>query len=526
MRLVTLKLIAGATPVVALALAVSEPVRGQGEAEAPPDGGVVERAEAVEAGEPVGEAEFVGPPYPPPEAPAVESDALVLMVDPPRPEPPADPPAPAELMGPPFPVPEAPPASPSYLVLLPDAPQEVVEVVEKDESPRSRASVAADEIEEVLEESAEPEKPAIIRNDPITLLEQRWKKMNSELDAKARIRLGIAYTALLQHASAGPGRRTAAGGDFDLYGRWLILNEPEGWTGTLGFATEFRHQIGSITPAELGVEIGSQWRTSRGFGEDDYGLTELWWRQRLFDDLMVLRFGKLNAKHMNNTNRLSSQNFFFVNEAFADNPARTFPANSWGVDLRVQPTKDWYVSGSVQQASDDRVGLELGSTNGVAYALEFGYTPEIKDVGHGNYRFTVWHIDESDRTPEPEYGFALSFDQEVGDRVIPFLRYAINDADSIEDGDIDRLGTRQVLALGVGVSGAPHRPDDYWGAGLAWGQPRDGDLRDQWTGEMFYRFQLTPTQQLTLGVQGIVDPSNAPDDDLIGVFQVRWRVAF
>ena len=62
--------------------------------------------------------------------------------------------------------------------------------------------------------------------------------------------------------------------------------------------------------------------------------------------------------------------------------------------------------------------------------------------------------------------------------------------------------------------------------GFAWGQPADRLLRDQYVGESFYRIQLTPKMRLTAGYQVIIDPSESPEEDLVGVMSLRLRVAF
>ena len=68
-------------------------------------------------------------------------------------------------------------------------------------------------------------------------------------------------------------------------------------------------------------------------------------------------------------------------------------------------------------------------------------------------------------------------------------------------------------------------PSDVLGVGASWGRPSNSDLRDQYAGEVFYRLQLSPDNQFTLGYQVILNPSNNPGDDAIGVFEVRWRIA-
>ena len=37
--------------------------------------------------------------------------------------------------------------------------------------------------------------------------------------------------------------------------------------------------------------------------------------------------------------------------------------------------------------------------------------------------------------------------------------------------------------------------------------------------------QVSSDNQFTIGYQVIIHPSEAPDDDVVGVFEIRWRLA-
>ena len=64
------------------------------------------------------------------------------------------------------------------------------------------------------------------------------------------------------------------------------------------------------------------------------------------------------------------------------------------------------------------------------------------------------------------------------------------------------------------------------GVGLSWGKPADGALKDQFTSEMFYRFQLTEFLAITPNVQLVVDPALNPNVDVLAFFGLRVRTAF
>ena len=68
--------------------------------------------------------------------------------------------------------------------------------------------------------------------------------------------------------------------------------------------------------------------------------------------------------------------------------------------------------------------------------------------------------------------------------------------------------------------------NDVAGLGVSWGKPAIGTLRDQFTSEAFYRFQLTQFLAITPDVQLIVDPALNPNVDVLAFFGVRLRAAF
>lgn len=53
-----------------------------------------------------------------------------------------------------------------------------------------------------------------------------------------------------------------------------------------------------------------------------------------------------------------------------------------------------------------------------------------------------------------------------------------------------------------------------------------GSLRDQFTSELFYRFQMTDFLAITPDVQLIVDPALNPTVDAIAFFGIRVRTAY
>ncbi len=58
------------------------------------------------------------------------------------------------------------------------------------------------------------------------------------------------------------------------------------------------------------------------------------------------------------------------------------------------------------------------------------------------------------------------------------------------------------------------------------GEPQNRSLRDQYVLEAFHRIQVFPNIQLTPGYQVIINPSLNPGQDVVGVFEIRFRLLF
>ncbi len=82
---------------------------------------------------------------------------------------------------------------------------------------------------------------------------------------------------------------------------------------------------------------------------------------------------------------------------------------------------------------------------------------------------------------------------------------------------------QSTFSTGLGLK---RENSDVAGVGFSWGKPSDGALREQFTSEVFYRFQLTQFLAITPDVQLIVDPALNPNIDVLALFGIRARAAF
>jgi carbohydrate-selective porin OprB len=150
------------------------------------------------------------------------------------------------------------------------------------------------------------------------------------------------------------------------------------------------------------------------------------------------------------------------------------------------------------------------------------FSPDIPGLGRGNYRIGYEHRDEVPGRDRPaDEAFYLNIDQEIAKDVAPFLR--------IGWGTGRSTGVAVASSLGIGIDNCFGRPGDAFGFGIGFdtANDREGEQREtEYVSETFYRFQLTRAMQWTLGGQVIVQPVNAPHDDVVGVFETRLVIDF
>lgn len=320
---------------------------------------------------------------------------------------------------------------------------------------------------EVLDENAvfkqvaprRPIRDALLTPRFVETLDEGWRRLNDELDKRARLRFGLAYTLLAQWAPDSDAGKQGIGGDLDFTGVWNALgSHDEGNAGYLGFATEWRHRVGPRPPSALASQFDAFARTTQAFNEQDFALVQLWWAQELFGDTLEITAGKISTRAFYNTNRLRNQNVAFLNQVFSGNLAVGLPPRGIGVNVAYRPVETWYLTGGVHDANGSATAGNFGtlSDGQFVYIGEFGWTPTFSRIGQGNYRFTPWYSDASrQRGTGVGKGFALSFDQDLGAELIAFMRYAWADGDS--RGADQTLFRRDRVHETIRAGGRPRR---------------------------------------------------------------------
>jgi len=147
---------------------------------------------------------------------------------------------------------------------------------------------------------------------------------------------------------------------------------------------------------------------------------------------------------------------------------------------------------------------------------EIGWVSSFEKRYLDNIHLTFWHADERKEAAVPDgWGMAFSGTWYIKDSLLPFFRAGYSDTEaSLLEGNVS-------TGLGYYREGS----SDLVAIGLSWGKPHDGSLSDQYTAEVFYRFQLAQNLAITPDIQFLIDPANNPDHDFITVFGIRARLA-
>lgn len=163
-------------------------------------------------------------------------------------------------------------------------------------------------------------------------------------------------------------------------------------------------------------------------------ITELWYQQKMFDDKLTIRLGKLDItggfEHHNCPVSFDCSSFAndetsqFLNNALINNPTIPFPDFGLGATVHYAVSERWYLSGGITDAQADirETGFRTAfhKEDYFLYIFETGWTPQFNSPNgllQGAYRIGLWYDPQpkanSDavKTYRGDTGAYLTFDQ-------------------------------------------------------------------------------------------------------------------
>ncbi len=237
----------------------------------------------------------------------------------------------------------------------------------------------------------------------------------------------------------------------------------------------------------------------------------------------------------------------FLNLAFSTNSTIASPLRGFGAVLAGFPGNgNLYLTGGMFTANSSDTGSTIGdffSRNEHFYFFEAGETSFARagvpinargPLDSNNVHVTFWYRDALASRgpgdllrPSPEaYGVAGSANYRAGEDLMWFLRAGIGTGSNFGTG---------AIAGGIGWR-PPNSRGDLGGIALGWTNPHPPipstipipiplpQLRSQFTGEAFYRIQMTPNVAFTPDYQLLYHPSLSPRQTTLSVFSFRARV--
>lgn len=349
-----------------------------------------------------------------------------------------------------------------------------------------------------------------------------WKNRVAE---KTGFNWSLDYSALFLGVSGSPGEDQASGGMVRFFGFWDLVNRGGPNKGSLNWKIENRHKYSDIAPSALGFESGYAGIFEPPFSDQQNRLTNLYWKQYLAEGKWAFVGGFLDVTDFVDVYLLASPWTGYNNFVFSTGSAATDLPNdaTLGIGAGGMVTDKIYIQAGISDADSDPSAPFEGFDNVFQESnffkwVEIGFTPKQDKVYFDNIHLTFWHIDERANGTPDGWGLNASWQQWINDKWLPFIRGGYTE----DSGSL----LERSITVGVGYQPVPMR--GVIGLGFNWGKPNQVSFEgadDQYTTELFWRYQLTKELAVTPSIQYINNPALNEDEDSLWVYGLRARVA-
>ncbi len=367
---------------------------------------------------------------------------------------------------------------------------------------------------------------AIFRPPVLDGLFKPWFNLKKEWNKKYGFQLGLNYNALYQKASESTtSEDDAAGGRFQIQGMWTLLGRNTQNHGGISFRFEDRHQLGTeLAPTQLGSQFGSTTITGTGFSDFDFSLTELAWRQNVLDGRIRFGVGKIAAASWYNGHALSGALTGFQNSAMRTSGAKPSVGRGIGALAGFRLGSNYALVAGIHDANavTSENPFDTIDEKEFFYSAEFRWFPTSFDRHRWDQvRLNVWYVDETDEGETPSgQGINFTASRLFNDFYMPFI------FGGYSDGEASIIKTDATVGIAFAFNTVHRAARDIFGFGLNWSDPSDDALQEQYTSELFYRFQLYPNVAITPSTQYIINPASNPEETGVWIFGIRGRLTF
>jgi porin len=351
---------------------------------------------------------------------------------------------------------------------------------------------------------------------------RKWRDGVAE---KTGFNWSLDYSALFMGVSTSPGEDQAGSGIVRFFGFWNLINRGTPNKGSLNWKVENRHKYGDIPPSALGFESGYVGIFEPVFSDQQNRLTNLYWKQFFADGRGAAVLGFLDSTDYIDVYLLASPWLGFNNFVFSTGSAAIDLPNDATLGLAAggMITSTIYIQAGITDANSDPTDPFEGFTNVTEESdffkwFEIGYTPGQDKIYFDNIHLTLWHTDERTSGSPDGWGVNASWQKWIDDTWLPFIRGGYTE-------DSGSLLERSVT-VGIGYQPVPMR--GVIGFGFNWGKPNQTSFAgtdDQYSTELFWRYQLTRELAVTPSIQYVSNPALNEEEDSLWAFGLRLRLA-
>ena len=391
-------------------------------------------------------------------------------------------------------------------------------IVSGEEQSELRPRLSTDQVENqiVLDKKANP-----LYESKLLKPIQDWKVRVAE---RTGFNWSLDYSALFMGVSGSPGEDSASGGMVRFFGFWDLVNRGTPNKGSLNWKVENLHRYSEIPPSALGFESGYAGIFEPPFSNQNNRLTNLYWKQYFAEGTWAAVAGFLDVTDFVDVYLLASPWTGFNSFVFSTGSAATDLPNdaTLGIGAGGMVTDRLYVQAGISDANADPTDPFQGFDNISEESdffkwVEIGFTPGQEKLYFDNVHVTFWHIDERANGTPDGWGLNASWQQWIADKWLPFVR----------GGYTEDSGSLLESSLSVGVGYQPVPMRGVIGLGFNWGKPNQVSFEkadDQYTIELFWRYQLTKELAITPSLQYIKDPALNPEEDSLWAYGLRLRI--
>ncbi len=319
-----------------------------------------------------------------------------------------------------------------------------------------------------------------------------WNGEREKLNDKGIIFTGSYFNDLLGNPSGGNNQGFTSVGSLGLNFE-IDFGKADKVKG-LHFFSSFVWRTGTSLSKKY---IGNQFPVQQLYGNESYRLNELYLKQYLFHDRLILKAGRIDG---GNDFFQSPLYYEFVSNAFCGNPIGIFfnapftayPNATWGAYVAVKPTKRILAKFAIYTGNEKSLTNEYHGTNftfkhpqGNMLMTEWSYQVNQldKDQGlPGNYRAGYYYVTQEthrylDNEAHNNYGYYILLDQMVYKPKYGDKEHGLSPFVCLLFAPKDRNKFPLFFNAGLVYKGIPGRPNDSANVGFSYGH-YSTDLRE------------------------------------------------